>query len=58
MLSAFCLSIYFKDLEGTWWCSRDKDRSVALWHTQSYLLLSLYIAGIVEFWKQGYFSMI
>lgn len=35
MLSAFCLSIYFKDLEGSWWCSRDKDRSVGLWCKQS-----------------------
>lgn len=43
MLSAFCLSVYFKDLEGTWWCSQDKDRSVLLWHMQSISCSFLFI---------------
>ena len=43
MLSAFCLSIYFKDLEGTWSCSQDKDSRVHLWHMQSFSRSFLFV---------------
>ena len=65
MLSAFCLSIYFKDLEGTWSCSQDKDSRVHLWHMQSFSRSFLFVLlellksfWTIEFWKQGYFSVI
>lgn len=43
MLNALCLSIYFKDLEGTWWCSQDKDSRVHLWHMQSFSRSFLFV---------------
>lgn len=65
MLSAFCLSIYFQDLEGTWSCSQDKDSRVHLWHMQSFSRSFLFVLlellksfWTIEFWKQGYFSVI